>query len=104
MTDVCIFYGKRLPLRSVADKDLETTVKAQWQPGQEWMIAKLVFNEPLACDIFYEDENEFEEAFGKFRNEFVAVGQLSAWWEADHAEMRSGLIPLPDGTLKRGVY
>lgn len=104
MTDVCIFHEKQLATRAIADKNLEETIKTHWKPGQEWMIAKLVFNEPLANAIWYEDESEFEEVFEKFRNEYVAIGRLPAWWENDYAEMQSGLTPLKDGTLKRGIY
>jgi hypothetical protein len=102
--DVCIFRKKQLATRAIADKQLEQTIKSQWQPEEEWMITKLVYNKPLTYDIWYDDENELEESFKEFRNELVAVGHLPAWWQSDHDDMQSGLTPLNNGTLERGIY
>ena len=41
---------------------------------------------------------------GHFILKDTAVGHLPAWWEGDHADMKSGLVPLQDGTLERGIY
>ena len=102
--DVCIFCHKQLPIRAVADDKLEETIKSQWQPAEEWMTAKLTYNEPLNYQIWYEDESQLAESFKDFRNEIVAAGHLPRWWENDSDEMQSGLVPLKDGTLERGVY
>jgi hypothetical protein len=104
MADVCIFRKKQLATREIADKKLEETIKSQWKPEEEWMIAKFAYNELLTYDIWFEDESELEKSFKEFQNEYVAIGPLSAWWESDNAEMQSGLTQLNDGTLKRGIY
>ena len=104
MADICIFRKKQLTVRAIADKNLKETIKAQWAPDREWMIAKFTYNKPLDSDIWYEDERNLAESFEKFHNELVAIGPLPGWWESNHADMQSGLIPIQDGTLTRGIY
>lgn len=77
-----------------------------WNHGIPWMMATLAYNCPLELRE-WEDEDEvesFDEAFEDFGGEDVAIGLIPAWWENDHEDMQSGLVPSSNGTLHRGAY
>lgn len=105
-TDVIVFKQKHLPHRGIANGDLKGIMATLWNPGIPWMMAKLAYNCPLEISQ-WEDEDDvesFDEAFEGFRGEYVAVGLIPAWWENDHEDMQSGLVPAPNGKLHRGAY
>lgn len=103
-TDVIIFKQKQLPYRNVANEDFKGKMRALWQLGIPWMMVKFTCNRKLETQEWDDESEDFEEAFEDFRGEYVCVGPTSVWWENDHEDMQSGLVPLRNGRLGRGAY
>jgi hypothetical protein len=52
------------------------------------------------CDAHVDLVETLQESQGKY----AAIGLYPPWHMPDNEKMISALVPLPDGTLKRGVY
>jgi len=101
---VTIFREPQLPYRGIADETFKALVLEHWKPRDEWTIVELIRNERLRTGAWNDDEKELNETLNKFRGELVAAGPTPPWWERDHSRMRSGLVPMEDGSVQFGIY
>jgi hypothetical protein len=102
MADVIVFRQTQLPIRGVADGALLDRACADIPDGEWWF---LVCPEEDAGYYWGDKSHEtLKETFEEYRGKFVAIGLEPPYHEEDNPNMQSGLIPMPDGTIKAGVY
>jgi hypothetical protein len=104
-TDLIVFRDNQFPVRGIVDERLILRALALIPDNTEAMVTDQL--EPpndrisvWACDT----HRELIEALHDFAGNPAAIGLYAPWHEPDNDRMISALVPLPDGTLKRGVY
>jgi hypothetical protein len=102
MADVIVFRQTQLPIRGIADEALLDRACAQIPDGEWWFLVC-----PEGDPGHTEGENSHEalkEILEEYQGKYVAIGLDPPFHEADNPNMQSGLIPMPDGTIKAGAY
>src|SRR6266496_2017638 len=97
--DVLVFRQPQLPLRGRADDDLLQRALTTIPDDREWVLVRL--DERLTVDlrpVFGDTHEELQAAIRGFWSQMIAVGLEPDWSAADHADLQSALVPLPDGT------
>jgi hypothetical protein len=103
--DVIIFRDKQFPLRGTVDDALIRQALVLIPEDTEASIANMV--QPPDTSIYLwgcDNHAEILETLHDIRGENAAIGLYPPWHMDDNEKMISALVPLPDGTLKRGVY
>jgi hypothetical protein len=104
MADIIVFKERQAPMRGKVVELRDQALKLMPERA-EWMVIKRA--EPTNTSIYvsYVDTpQELHEIFVDDPSEDVAVGPYPQWHLADSETMISALIPLPAGTLRRGIY
>jgi hypothetical protein len=104
-TDLIVFRDNQFPLRGIVDEPLIHRALALIPEDTEAMVTNQLepSNDRIsvwACDT----HRELTEALQDLIGNPAAVGSYAPWHEPDNDHMISALVPLPDGTLKRGAY
>jgi hypothetical protein len=105
--DVIVFKHNQFPLRGTIDDLFIHTALDRLPDNIELMIAwtDTPPNGVLyvsSCDSHAELLSELRHKDRK--NDQVAIGLYAPWHEPDNKNMISALVPLPDGSLRRGIY
>jgi len=104
-THVIVFREKQFLLRGIVGDDFIRQALASVPDNTEASVANLIQPPDTSVYLWACDTHaELTETLHDLRGEYAAVGLYPAWWERDHENMISALVPLSDGTLKRGVY
>ena len=104
-TDVCVFREDQFPLRGIVDNDLIQRVLALIPDRTEAMVADRIEPPDTSQYVWPCDTHaELIEVLDDLRGEPAAIGPYATWRLPDSDTMISALVPLPDGTLERGVY
>lgn len=105
-TDVIVFRQRQLPVRGIANENLLLQALKEIPDGIGWTMEEYdADNQTIDCCLWGGTKRkELIESFEKFKGFSVAVGKTPAWWESDHEDMQSALVPTADGSLIRGVY
>jgi len=101
---VTFFLDPQLTHRGVVNNSFRLQVLEHWKPRAEWTIVELRHNERLRVGAWCEDEKEVDQILEEFRGLEAAAGPTPKWWERDHSRMQSGLVPMPDGSVRIGLY
>ena len=105
--DVIVFKNDQFPLRGTIN-DLfiraaldhfpdNTELMIAWTdtpPNGELYVSSCDSHEELVSHLSHNDRNSNQ----------VAIGLYAPWHKPDNRNMISALVPLPDGSLRRGVY
>jgi hypothetical protein len=103
--NVIVFRDKQFPLRGIVTDTLIRQALDLIPDNTEAMVANIV--QPPDDSIYVwpcDTHAELTEALHDLRGEYAAIGLYPPWHMPDNENMISALVPLPDGTLKRGVY
>lgn len=104
-TDVIVFRDNQFPLRGIVDDTFISQVLASIPDNTEAMVADIVQPPDESVYLWACDTHaELIETLHDLREESAAVGLYAPWHMPDNETMISALVPLPDGTLKRGIY
>lgn len=106
-TDVIVSRDDLFPLRGIVDDQFIAQSLALIPDPAEAMVLDLI--EPPDGEVnrhlWYSDTHtELREILQDLMGKNASVGLYAPWHEADNEKLISALVPLPDGTLKRGAY
>jgi hypothetical protein len=104
-TDVSVFRDNQFPLRGIVDDELIRQALELIPENTEAMVTDRLApsNGSIylwACDT----HRELTDALRDLVGAPAAIGRYPPWHRLDNDHLMSGLVPFPDGTLKRGVY
>lgn len=103
--DVIVFRDKQFPLRGMVNDAFIRQALASIPDNTEASVAGIV--QPPDASVYLwacDTHAELVETLQDLRGEYAAVGLYPPWHMPDNEKMISALVPLQDGTLKRGCY
>jgi hypothetical protein len=104
-SDVIVFRHRQLPIRGIADNALLEQAITAIPEGTSWFLLYLGGEKPGDSSSAGDNSHQaLKTAIAEHQGRCVAIGPDPPFHEADSAEMQSGLIPLPDGSLQTGPY
>jgi hypothetical protein len=104
-TDVIVFRDNQFPLRGIVDESLIGQALNLIPDKTEAMIAGSLEPPDSRVSIWAADTHtEMLDVLQDKKAEPASIGFYAPWHEPDNESMISAVVPLPDGTLKRGVY
>lgn len=103
--DVIVFEDNQFPLRGIVDEAFIQNILSTFPDNTELSFVDKITPSNGLIDLYYCDSHrDIKESLAEFYGEPIAIGLKSQWWRNDSDIMISALVPLADGTLKRGVY
>ena len=104
-TDVIVFRDNQFPLRGLVTDNLIRQALDLIPDNTEAMVVNTM--KPPDCEVYvWGDDTHAEllETLQDIVGEPASIGFYAPWYNSDNETMISALVPLPDGTLKRGAY
>lgn len=103
--DVIVFKDNQFPLRGIVDEAFIQNIFSTFPGNTELSFIDKITPSNGLIDLYRCDSHkDIKESLAEFYGEPIAIGLASQWWGNDSDIMISALVPLADGTLKRGVY
>jgi len=104
-SDVIVFRQRQLPIRGIADNALLDQAITAIPDGTWWFLLCRDGEKPSDFSSAGDNSHQaLKTAIAEHQGRYVAIGLDPPFHEPDGAEMQSGLIPLPDGSLQTGPY
>jgi hypothetical protein len=103
--DVIVFRERQLPIRGIAGNELLNRALAEIPDGQWWFL--LCREGDQLDDFSYDADNSHQamrSTIEEFSGKHIALGLEPPYGQEDNPDMQSGLIPMPDGTIRAGAY
>jgi hypothetical protein len=105
MSNIVVFRDNQIALRGTVDSKLFEQAVELIGENTEWMIADTVEPPNSALYVWTGDTHqELIEQLNDMVGQLISIGPYAKWHERDNEAMISALVPLPDGSIGRGVY